>query len=131
MPIRSLKYHLVYNSSLNIDNGTQAYTTQNKYSLANKVDFSYQNTCDLLAGIENTITIPGLQNIQMISWTSIDPVSLAMQLDNQLTPQPIYTSPALFGVLKFSDVLPLFVPTFIRFKSLVNTSVELIIVGNR
>lgn len=131
MTIRTLKYSFNYGAALSVDNGTQAYVTQAKYSVTNKIDFSYQNTFDLAAGVETTISIPGLQSIQLITWQSIDAVSIALQLDTQLTPQPVYTAPTLYGALKFSEVAPLFVPTFIKVKSIVATSVEIIIIGNR
>jgi hypothetical protein len=131
MTIRTLKYNFNYGAALNVDNGTQAYIAQAKYNISNKVDFSYQNTFDLLAGVETNITIPGLQSLQLITWQSIDAVSIALELDTQLTPQPIYNSPTLYGALKFSEVAPLFAPTFIKVKSLVTTSVEIVVIGNR
>jgi hypothetical protein len=131
MTIRTLKYNFNYGSALSVDNGTQAYVAQAKYSVSNKVDFSYQNTFDLVAGVETTINLPGLASLQLITWQSIDPVSIAMELDTQLTPQPIYTSPTLYGVLKFNSVVPLFTPTFIKVKAVVATSVEILIIGNR
>lgn len=131
MTIRTLKYSFNYGAALNVDNGTQAYIAQAKYNISNKIDFSYQNTFDLLAGVETTITIPGLQSLQLITWQSLDAVSIALELDTQLTPQPIYSSPTLYSALKFSEVAPLFVPAFIKIKSLLNTSVEIVVIGNR
>jgi hypothetical protein len=131
MTIRTLKYNFNYGSAVSVDNGTQAYVAQVKYSLSNKVDFAYQNTFDLVAGVETTINLPGLASLQLITWQSIDPVSIAMELDTQLTPQPIYTSPTLQGALKFNPTVPLFTPVFIKIKSTVATSVEVLILGNR
>lgn len=131
MAIRTLKYNVNYSANLNVDAGTQTYITQTKYNLTDRADVSFQNTFDLVATVENTIVTPGLISISLISWNSIDPVSLALELDNQLTPQPIYTTPSTYGVLKFGNTVPLILPTFIKFKSNLNTSVEVVIIGNR
>lgn len=131
MSTRTLKYNLNYSAAASVDNGTAAFTALSKYTLSNKVDFSYQNTFDLVSGIETIITVPGLNTLELITWNAINPISIAFQLDTQLTPQPIYSTPTVYGVYKFTDAAPLFSPSFIKIKSIYNTSVEIVLTGNR
>ena len=131
MAIKTTKYNCNLQAGLSIDDGQNTYIGQTKYSYATKIDYVQQISLDLLANVETTLNLPGLVNLRIIQWDSNDPVSLAFQFDTQIIPSPVFNTPSCYGVLKFQETLPLFVPTFIKLKSLLETSVEVVIVGNK
>lgn len=131
MAVRTNRYNLNLQNNIAIDDGVSNYLLQTKYLYTSKIDYSEQSSIDLLPNVETIISVPNLANLKVIQWEALDPVSIALKFDTQVVPAPIYTAPSIFGLLKFTDVIPLFVPDFIRIKSTVATSVTIVVVGNR
>jgi hypothetical protein len=131
MAVRTNRYNLNLQNNIAIDDGLSNYLLQTKYLHTSKVDYSEQSSIDLLPNVETTISIPNLANLKIIQWEALDPVAVSLKNDTQIIPAPIYNPPSMFGLLKFTDVVPLFVPDFIRIRSTVATSVTIVVVGTR